>query len=198
MKRTRASWPGSCRPLLKVSLGLLTWMLCARVSALCITSVSPGWRAISFTEKARSLCVTAVSAAQAAPAATPTASARAISTERRPADSGFLVIGQSLEKGDEVGTLRLRQRNTLEVVGERCALDDAIGVMIDHRAQARQRAVMHVGRPATDIAQARRLERVGELRHADDRPAAGIGCARQAGVVEGVVGEAPGCVAGAA
>ena len=54
---------------------------------------------------------------------------------------------------------------------------------------------MHVGRPVGDIAQRRRLEGVVQFRNLDDGAPAKI-VARQADVMEGVVGELPAGMAG--
>jgi len=92
-----------------------------------------------------------------------------------------------------LGELQVAQ----QVGGERRPRDDAALVVAHHAVEGRERAVVHVGRGAADLAQARRLERVLGRRQAQHRAAAAI-LARQADVVERGVGEGPAAVAIAA
>src|SRR5262245_64891468 len=70
--------------------------------------------------------------------------------------------------------------------------------MLYDRLKRRRRAVVHVGPAAGDLPQPRRLEGMLHLDDAGEELAAADVLARQADIVEAVVGEIPAAVAGRA
>ncbi len=85
------------------------------------------------------------------------------------------LAGQGGEKGNEIATLGVRQLEPArKIPGERGTLDDAAFVVAQHVRQRRQRAVVHVGRRAADLAQPGRLEGVLSNLEPQHRTAAAV------------------------
>ena len=179
--------PGSCAPESKSSAGSKMRTLWVRVSLLTIHSRSPRWSATWSGWNVLSSCDTVLTCAAGA--------LGPLCGHDLFRQRGRTVAGQRAEERDEVGALGVRQRPAAgQVLRQRRPLDHAVLVVAQHVVERRQRAVMHVGRGAADLAQSRRLERVLRGLQPQHRAAAAI-VAGQADVVEGMVGEGKAAVA---
>src|SRR5260370_6054577 len=105
------------------------------------------------------------------------------------------VAGQRLHERDEVLLFLRGQAERLDQLGTARASDAALVVMLDHGFESCDRAVVHVRAAPRDLAQSRRLERVFHLRDRRQELAAADVLAREADIVEAVVGEIPSAVA---